>query len=91
MSVEGVVPLFVHIGDLRVWAWFGIVEMLVVDALLGTSFIDQYIHGIFPTERKFVPWSSKPMEIILSAISSINANSTVIEVNTSSENDGLSD
>lgn len=38
---------------------FGVVENLEVDILLETSFMDQYIRGIFSGERKPVPWHSK--------------------------------
>lgn len=48
---EGILPLFTRIGDLCVCAWFGIVENPTVDILLGTSFIELCIHGMFPTEK----------------------------------------
>lgn len=67
VNVEGVIPMFVRIGDLRVRAWFGVVENLAVDILVGTSFIDRCIRGIFPTERKIVPWHSRPVSILTSS------------------------
>lgn len=53
-SIKRIVPLFVGIGNLLVHAWFAIVEILAVHLLLGMLFTDQYIQGIFPTERKIV-------------------------------------
>lgn len=41
VSVEVIVPLYVRIGYLKIGAWFGIIENLAVDKLLGTSFIDR--------------------------------------------------
>lgn len=63
VSVDGIVPLFVHLGDLRVCTWFGVVDNLAVNLLLGTSFIDPCIGEIFPTERKVVPRHSRPVAI----------------------------
>lgn len=60
VNVEGIVPLFIQIGDLLVRTWFGTVASLSVDVLIRTSFIYQCIRWIFPTERKLVPWQSKP-------------------------------
>lgn len=55
MQLLGTILLLVQIGDLHVKAWFGIVEILSVDVLLGTPFTDQFIRKIFPAERSFVP------------------------------------
>lgn len=55
VNVEGNVTLFVRIGDLLVRACFEIFENIPVDVLIGRSFIDQCIRGLFPTERKVVP------------------------------------
>lgn len=55
VSFEGIVSLFVCMGGLRMSAWFGVVKNLAVDVLLGTSFIDRRIWGIFLIEQKFVP------------------------------------
>lgn len=35
--------------------------------LLGTSFTDCFIRGIFPYERKFVPWHSLSVGILVSS------------------------
>lgn len=40
MNIEGIMLLLKHIAILRVRVWFGIVENLAVDVLLGTSFIN---------------------------------------------------
>lgn len=62
--LDGTILLFVKIGELRVRVWFGIVKNLAVDILLGTSFIDRYIQGIFLSERKILPWHSQPVPIL---------------------------
>lgn len=35
--------------------WFGVIDVLALSDILGTSFIDRLIRGIFPSERKIVP------------------------------------
>lgn len=57
VSIEGIVSPFVPRGDLHLRAWFGLVANLAVDVLLGTSFINRCIKGIFPSERKIVAFS----------------------------------
>lgn len=52
LSIEPFLPLFTPIGDLRLHAWFGIVENLIADLLLETSFIDGLIRRIFSNEQK---------------------------------------
>lgn len=47
VKIEGPVPLFIHIGDRPVFTWFVIVEILVVDIMLETSFIARFIRRIF--------------------------------------------
>lgn len=56
--------LLVHIGTLRDEVWFGLVENLAVDILLGTHYIERYIRRIFPGERKGVPCHSDPIPIL---------------------------
>lgn len=36
---------------------------MTINILLGTSFIDRYIQGIFPGEQQAVPWQSDPVFI----------------------------
>lgn len=57
-------PWFVCIGDLLVRPWFAIVENVAVDVLLGTSFIDLWIRGVFSTKRKVNSWHSTSVGII---------------------------
>lgn len=56
--------LIVQLCNLSVRVWFGVLENLTVDVLLGPSFIDRYIHGILPSTRKVVPWHSAPVPIL---------------------------
>lgn len=53
-SIEGIVSLLVHIGELRLQDWFGIVQNLSVAVLLGTSFIGLCLREIFPSKRTTV-------------------------------------
>ena len=66
MNLVGVLPLFIRMGDLKVRVWFGVVENLAVPVLLGTSYIDRFVQGIFPQERKVVPNDSRPVAILSS-------------------------
>lgn len=61
VSVEGIMHLYVRMGDLRVRSWFGVVENLVIDVLLGTSFMYRCIRRIFPSEQKIVSLHSRPL------------------------------
>lgn len=54
--IEGIVTLFVRIGDLSVRSGLGVVKNLDVYVDLGPSFISRCIRGIFQSERKVVPW-----------------------------------
>lgn len=46
--------LHLQIANLRLRVWFEVVDTSAVDLLLSKSFIDKYIRGISPTERKLV-------------------------------------
>lgn len=76
--------LFIQIEELLVPAWFGIVENLAVDVLLGTSLVDWCIRSIFPTEQKVVSWSLRPAAINLTKapINPIHADITVFNMHT---------
>lgn len=63
ISLDGSI-LFVRIGDWRVRVWFGIVGNLAVEVLIGNLFIDRYIPGNLPSERKLVPRHSSPVPIL---------------------------
>lgn len=64
IAVIGVILLHVRIKYLKVRAWIGIVDNLSVSLLLGTYFIDHFLKGIFPSDRKIVPYHSKPVPIL---------------------------
>lgn len=40
VNIEGIVPLFISIGDLRVGSWSAVLQNLAVDVMFVTSFID---------------------------------------------------
>lgn len=65
ISLDGIILLFIRIGDFSVREWFGIVGNLALDILLGTSFIYRHIRGVFSSERKVVPWNSSLASILL--------------------------
>lgn len=82
-DVEAIVPLFIRTGDFFIQARFGIVENLAVDALLGSSLFGLCIRRIFRTERKVIPWHSRPVAILSTktVTNSINADNSVLDVN----------
>lgn len=47
-------------------AWFGVVVNVEVELQNWTKHISQYIHGIFPTERKIVAIKFQPVAILTS-------------------------
>lgn len=55
LRMEGTILHQVRRNDVCIRAWFCIVRNLAVNMLLCTSFIDRFIHGIFPAKRKAVP------------------------------------
>lgn len=59
MKSESVILLHQHIGNLSINVWFGAVEDLGVELLLGTSFIDEHVQGVFPEEYMLVAWYSR--------------------------------
>lgn len=65
--IGGIIPMFVRIGGLHVRSKFGVFENLTIYVLLSTSFIDHCIWGIFPCERRVVPWPSCSVLIISSS------------------------
>lgn len=92
VNTGGIPPLFIGTGELLLRAWFGTVEGLAVYVLLGTTIVNRFMLVIFPAEQKMVSWHSRPVAIITArtAINSINADVTVLNVNTKSHDDGLS-
>lgn len=73
--------LFYLPGRLTHCTWFGLVDSLTVELLLGKSFMDCCIRGIFVYERKIVPWLWKPVSIL----------STLKEINTIFTDTGIND
>lgn len=65
LSVEGIVPAFLRMGDLRVCPLFRVLDNLAIEVLLRSLFIDRCIRGVFPSDRKIVPWHSPPIAILL--------------------------
>lgn len=92
-STEGIVPLFISIGDLLVRAWFRIVGNPTVDVLLEKSFINRCIRSIFPIKRNVDPWHSRPVANISTKSANILiwADNTVFKGHSHSEDDASSD
>ena len=59
----GVLPLIVRIGQFKARVHFVVVTNMAVDCILGTSFCDRHVHGIFPRTRRvaFHDGSSVPI------------------------------
>lgn len=55
--------IHINMGEARVRVTFGIIKNLAVPVLLRTSFIAKFVKGIFPTERKIVPYNRKPVSM----------------------------
>lgn len=53
-------------GDLHTRAWFATEEVLEVDQLLGTSYIENYICDTFPMDAKNVKIHPHPVAILMS-------------------------
>lgn len=64
LVVEVTVILHISIGNLRVWAWFGVVRELAVTIMLETSYINLFVRGIFSQELRIVPFHSRPVAIM---------------------------
>lgn len=55
VPVEGSISLQLCVGDVHAGPWLRIFEQLAVDVVLGTSYIDMCIRGIFLTKINSVP------------------------------------
>lgn len=64
VDVVRTITLPVSIGDSRVGLVFGVLPDLAAPFLIETSFIDRFVQGIFPHERKIVTDSSKLVPIL---------------------------
>lgn len=63
LDVEGNILLHVRFESLFARVWFGVMPDLEFDMLLITSFINRFVHGIFPSKCKVVPWHSHSVTI----------------------------
>lgn len=60
IGVQGVIPFVIQLGDLKVRTRLEIIYNLAGNVLLGTTYINQCIQGIFTMEHKIVPPQSVP-------------------------------
>lgn len=63
-QLDGRILLSLQLGNITTRVWFDITRHPAVDILLCTTFIDRFIRGIFPSERKVVPWNLPPVPIL---------------------------
>lgn len=64
LSLDGSMLLHLHLDKLCTRVWFSIALHLAVDILLGTTFIDWFMSGIYPAGRKVVPRNSQSVAIV---------------------------
>lgn len=64
VTVKGEAMLFVQLGNLHVCIHFVVVDIAMVPLLIGTCFVDMFVKGIFPMERRTVRFWSHPVENI---------------------------
>lgn len=56
LTLDGLTILHFRFSGLQTRVWSEVAPRLAEDLLHCTSFIDRFIRGIIPLERKFVPW-----------------------------------
>lgn len=93
LNIERIVLLCIRFGHVRERSRVEVFENLAIDVLLKTSLTNQSISGIFSRKQKIVQWLLQPVATINTemVINSMNAGSTVLNVDTASPNDALSD
>lgn len=62
-ELEGVMLMLVRIGDLEVLVWFGLVNKISDDILIGSFFINRCVRGILPYSRRITLPKLKPFYI----------------------------
>lgn len=67
-KVVEIIPLHICIGDLCPRIWFGVVNTLALNVLLGTTYINKLIEGIFLMRRWVVPIHSRAETIFTSSL-----------------------
>lgn len=67
LPLDGLILPPLCLGDLCTRIWFDVALHLTMDILLDTSFIDRFLRGIFPSERKILLWHSQPVAILAQA------------------------
>lgn len=66
MEVIATIPLHIGMEDLCTSIWFCIVNNFATNVLLGKMDMDNFLTGIFPTERRIVPLHSLAVAILVS-------------------------
>lgn len=66
IHIEGNSKLVVLLSDLHAHVAFGVVNNFVLQILLGTSYIDRFINGMFPLEQRITPAGTRPVDILAS-------------------------
>lgn len=65
MEVVGTLMTHVRMAEAHVRVMIGIFKNMAVSVLFGTSLIDKFEKRIFLAERKIVPYSSQPIQILM--------------------------
>lgn len=61
MKLGRLIPLHLRICDFCTRVWFGFAPHFAMNIIIGTAFVDLFIHEIFAAERKVMPWYSLPV------------------------------
>lgn len=64
IKIHGVIPLVTGMGHMQVQIWFRIFQNLVMNEILGLTYIHKCIHSILPMEREIVPGQLPPVAIL---------------------------
>lgn len=65
LKVSVAITLHLHMAESCTPVTLAVVNELIVLPLLGTTYIDRFIKSINPTERKFVPRHSPPVQMLM--------------------------
>lgn len=63
VNIYRIIPMFVRISSLRIFACFLVLYNSAIGVLSGTSVINCFIRDIFPRELPMVPWDSRTVSI----------------------------
>lgn len=65
VEIVGILSFYVRMDEARVRVELGELRNLAVPILLGTSFVDKFVKGVFPSKRKIVTYNSPRVSLLL--------------------------